>query len=153
MKVPREIALTVAVRGVSVARFADDTNFGFGQEGRATIRPFFEAKSPATGTVERGSASGALDLLLMCMEVLQLEPDEVRRIEPDAFSHLGEACARCAIKGSCKLDLASLSQRRNLERDGGFALVWKTDSQPSVSATPNEPLIMTSASRGRMAAD
>jgi hypothetical protein len=52
--------------------------------------------------------TGALNLLLMRMEALQLEPDEVRRIEPDAFSHLAEACAHVASKGSCKQDLASL---------------------------------------------
>jgi hypothetical protein len=50
--------------------------------------------------------SGALELLLMRMEALQLEPGEVRHIEPSVFSDLAKACATCENKNSCESDLA-----------------------------------------------
>jgi len=50
--------------------------------------------------------SGAFELLLMRMEALQLEPGEVRRIEPSVFSDLAKACATCASKNRCESDLA-----------------------------------------------
>jgi len=50
--------------------------------------------------------SGAFDLLLMRMEALQLEPDEVRRIESGVFSDLAKACAACTNKNACETDLA-----------------------------------------------
>ena len=51
--------------------------------------------------------SGAFDLLLMRMEALQLEPDEVRRIEPAVFAELSGACAKCQSKDACEQDLGS----------------------------------------------
>ena len=51
--------------------------------------------------------SCAFDLLLMRMEVLQLEPDEVRRIESGVFTELAGACAKCKSKDSCEQDLGS----------------------------------------------
>lgn len=50
--------------------------------------------------------SGAFELLLMRMEALQLEPAEVRHIEPSVFSDLAKACATCEKKNSCESDLA-----------------------------------------------
>ena len=52
-------------------------------------------------------ATGAFNLLLMRMEALQLEPDEVRRIESGVFSDLAEACANCQHRCRCEQDLAS----------------------------------------------
>ena len=43
------------------------------------------------------------------MEALQVNPDEVRRIESDVFADLAEACANCDSKGRCEQDLASAS--------------------------------------------
>jgi Family of unknown function (DUF6455) len=40
------------------------------------------------------------------MEALELEPGEVRRIEPSVFSDLAKACATCASKNRCESDLA-----------------------------------------------
>jgi hypothetical protein len=51
--------------------------------------------------------SGAFDLLLMHMEALQLEPDEVRRIEPSVFGDLAEVCAKCESKDRCGRDVCS----------------------------------------------
>ena len=58
------------------------------------------------------------DLLLMRMEKLQLEPDEVRRIEASVFSDLAEACAHCESKERCEQDLADASA-------GTVARGWK----------------------------
>jgi hypothetical protein len=49
--------------------------------------------------------SGAFDLLLKRMEALQLEPDEVRRIESSVFRDLAEACASCESKDRCEQGL------------------------------------------------
>ena len=49
--------------------------------------------------------SDAFDLLLMRMEALQLEPDEVRRIESGVFAELAGACAKCKSKDRCGRDL------------------------------------------------
>jgi hypothetical protein len=54
--------------------------------------------------------SCAFDLLLMRMEALQLEPDEVRRIEPDVFAELAGACAKCKSKDRCKQDLGPVER-------------------------------------------
>ena len=51
--------------------------------------------------------SSAFDLLLTRMDALQLEPDEVRRIESSVFGDLAEACASCESKGRCEQDLCS----------------------------------------------
>ena len=51
--------------------------------------------------------SGAFDLLLMRMEALQLEPDEVGRIESGVFAELARACAKCKSKDRCEQDLGS----------------------------------------------
>jgi hypothetical protein len=51
--------------------------------------------------------SGAFDLLVMRMEALQLEPDEVRRIESGVFAELAGACAKCKSKDRCEQDLGS----------------------------------------------
>jgi Family of unknown function (DUF6455) len=51
--------------------------------------------------------SGAFDLLLTRMEALQLEPDEVRRIESSVFADLAGACVKCESKDSCEQDLRS----------------------------------------------
>ena len=51
--------------------------------------------------------SGVFNLLLMRMEALQIEPDEVRRIESRVFAELAGTCARCKRKGSCE-DLGSV---------------------------------------------
>ena len=51
--------------------------------------------------------SGAFDLLLMRMEALQLEPDEVRRIESSVLADLAGACVKCESKDRCELDLCS----------------------------------------------
>jgi len=61
---------------------------------------------------------GAFDLLLMRMEKLQLEPDEVTRIEASVFSDLAEACAHCESKERCEQDLADASA-------GSVARDWK----------------------------
>ena len=53
--------------------------------------------------------SGAPIQLLMRMEALQLEPDEVRRIESSVFNDLAEACANCESKQRCEQDLADAS--------------------------------------------
>jgi hypothetical protein len=50
---------------------------------------------------------GAFDLLLMRMEALQLEPDEVRRIESSVFADLARACAKCEGQDRCQQDLCS----------------------------------------------
>ena len=57
--------------------------------------------------VVAGLGAGAFNLLLMRMRALQLEPDEVLRIEADVFGYLAEACANCASKEICARDLAS----------------------------------------------
>ena len=51
--------------------------------------------------------SGAFALLLVRMEELQLEPDEVRRIESDVFADRAGACAKCKSKDRCEQDLGS----------------------------------------------
>jgi hypothetical protein len=51
--------------------------------------------------------SGAFDLLLMRMEALQLEPDEVRRIESGVYAELAGTCAKCKSKDRCEQDLGS----------------------------------------------
>ncbi len=51
--------------------------------------------------------SGAFDLLLMRMEELQLEPDEVRRIESSVLADLAGACVKCESKDRCEQDLCS----------------------------------------------
>jgi Family of unknown function (DUF6455) len=51
--------------------------------------------------------SGAFNLLLMRMEALQLDPDEVRRIEARVFAEFARACANCESKGRCEQDLGS----------------------------------------------
>jgi hypothetical protein len=53
--------------------------------------------------------SGAFHLLLIRMEALQLEPDEVRRIESGVFGDLAEACLNCESKDRCECDLAYAS--------------------------------------------
>src|SRR5512145_2537899 len=50
--------------------------------------------------------AGAFNLLLRRMQALQLEPDEVKRIEAGVFGYLAEACANCASKEICARDLA-----------------------------------------------
>ena len=50
--------------------------------------------------------SGAFDLLLVRMEALQVEPGEVKRIEPGVFGDLAKACANCESKDRCEQDLA-----------------------------------------------
>jgi hypothetical protein len=49
---------------------------------------------------------GSFELLVMRMEVLRLEPREVRRIEPSVFSDLAKTCASCPSKDRCESDLA-----------------------------------------------
>jgi hypothetical protein len=51
--------------------------------------------------------AGASNRLLMRMRLLQLEPDEVMRIEARVFGYLAEACANCTSKEICARDLAS----------------------------------------------
>ncbi len=51
--------------------------------------------------------SGAFDLLLMRMEALQLEADEVRRIESGVFADLAGACVNCESKDRCEHNLRS----------------------------------------------
>jgi hypothetical protein len=51
--------------------------------------------------------SDAFALLLMRMEALQLEPDEVRRIESSVFGDLAGACVKCESKDRCEHDLFS----------------------------------------------
>lgn len=50
--------------------------------------------------------AGAFNPLLMRMQALQLEPDEVMRIEAGVFGYLAEACANCTSKQICARDLA-----------------------------------------------
>ncbi len=57
--------------------------------------------------VVAGFGSSAFDLLLMRMEALQLEPDEVRRIESRVFADLAEACGKCESKDKCERGLRS----------------------------------------------
>jgi hypothetical protein len=61
------------------------------------------------GQQKFGPFSGGYDLLLMRMEALQLEPGEVRRIEPAVFHDLAEACSTCHRKDRCERDLAYIS--------------------------------------------
>jgi hypothetical protein len=49
---------------------------------------------------------GAFSQLLMRMGALQLEPNEVRRIESGVFSDLAETCAKCESKKRCEQDVA-----------------------------------------------
>jgi hypothetical protein len=51
---------------------------------------------------------GAFDLLLMRMEALQLEPDEVRRIESGVFAELAATCLKCESKDRCEQGLRSV---------------------------------------------
>ena len=52
-------------------------------------------------------ASGAFDPLLMRIEVLQLGPDDVMRIESSVFADLAGACVKCESKDRCEHDLCS----------------------------------------------
>jgi hypothetical protein len=52
-------------------------------------------------------SSDTYKLLFMRMAALQLEPDEVRRIEPDVFGALAGACAHCESKDRCEQDLTA----------------------------------------------
>jgi len=54
--------------------------------------------------------SGAFALLLMRIEELQLEPDEVRRIESSVFADLAGACVKCESKDRCEQDLCSAGE-------------------------------------------
>jgi hypothetical protein len=78
--------------------------------------------------------AGAFNPLLMRMQALQLEPDEVMRIEADVFGYLAEACANCTSKEICARDLA-VNRRGTLTRDRRAIL------------TP--PLCASSAAQGR----
>ena len=51
--------------------------------------------------------SDAFALLLMRIEELQLEPDEVMRIESSVFADLAGACVKCESKDRCEHDLCS----------------------------------------------
>jgi hypothetical protein len=51
--------------------------------------------------------SDAFALLLTRIEELQLEPDEVMRIESSVFADLAEACVKCESKDRCEHDLCS----------------------------------------------
>src|SRR5215470_11566247 len=61
---------------------------------------------PKDESVKYHSTSGASQWLTR-MEALQVNPDEVRRIESDVFTDLAEACANCDSKRRCEQDLAS----------------------------------------------
>jgi hypothetical protein len=66
--------------------------------------------------VVAGFGSGAFNLLLMRMEALQLEPDEVRRIESGVFAELAGECAKCKSKDRCEQDLDSAGAIHDWER-------------------------------------
>ena len=51
--------------------------------------------------------SGAFALLVRRIEELQLEPDEVMRIESSVFADLAGACVKCESKDRCGHDLCS----------------------------------------------
>jgi hypothetical protein len=53
--------------------------------------------------VRRGSASA--DLLLERMAALDLDKNEVKKLEPEAFRDLQRVCAMCESQGRCKHDL------------------------------------------------
>jgi hypothetical protein len=65
--------------------------------------------APAERRKVVGFNDGAFDLLPMRMEALQLDPGEVRRIEPSVFVDLAKACANCESKDRCEQDLAYAS--------------------------------------------
>lgn len=53
--------------------------------------------------VRRGSASA--DLLLERMAALDLDKNEVKKLEPEAFRDLQRVCTVCESQGRCKHDL------------------------------------------------
>jgi hypothetical protein len=56
--------------------------------------------------------SGAYKLLLMRMAALQLEPAQVRRIEPGVFDALAGACALCESKDRCEQEFTVAGEVR-----------------------------------------
>jgi len=85
--------------------------------------------------------SGAFELLLMRMEALQLEPDEVRRIESGVFAELVGACAKCKSKDRCEQDLGSA---------GAVGLDWQSYCQNAaiLSAVGGTTLVCRNANEG-----
>ncbi|NJO36102.1 MAG: hypothetical protein HC869_26645 [Rhodospirillales bacterium] len=64
---------------------------------------------PTNSVAEQKSATRiemALDLLLIRMEALGLQPGEVKRIDTAVFGDLAAACCACEQKDECELDLA-----------------------------------------------
>src|SRR5215470_13125925 len=51
------------------------------------------------------SRDGAIDLLLIRMESLNIDAGEVKRIAPTTFRKLADSCVNCGCKEKCERDL------------------------------------------------